>query len=663
MKKAIASALSPFFLGPKGSARFRLVELIDWMMQKISRQMLSRWVWRACLAGWLTGLTPPAGAAEPNLTALDARFERPTVPMQLLWGDLHLHSNLSADAFVLENRTLGPDAAFRFARGETIISTNGTPARLKRPLDFLAVTDHAEYLGIFDAIAPATVESGESSSLKETVLQSTIGRRWAEYMEKDEFAKARAEFVQNSSSDPPEEDRLPNTTRSLLWNHAIEVAEYFNKPGVFTTLLGYEWTSMVDGNNLHRVVLFEDGKEKVGQITPFSAMHSRDPIDLWAALASYEQLTGGRAIAIPHNSNMSNGRMFPEVNAKDQALSERYITESSRWEPLMEVTQVKGDVETHPSISPGDPFADFETWDAGNILQTEEKTDLMLRYEYARSVLAVGMSIEDRLGTNPYQFGFIGSTDSHTALSTADADNYFGKFPNSEPALGRAEGLMGGKWLNATLSSAGYIGLWSPENSREGIFSALTRREVYASTGPRITLRFFGGWQYQMEDLSRADFAEHAYVHGTPMGGTLPKAEAGSVPRFLVAAVKDPAGANLDRIQIIKVWNDTNGQYRESIVDVVAANGAGINALQTYPDQTGLEVDPEQSSGQAALSGYWEDPDFDPALRAAYYVRVLEVATPRWTTYDVYEFGGETPGEVPESVQQRAYTSPIWYSP
>lgn len=329
----------------------------------------------------------------------------------------------------------------------------------------------------------------------------------------------------------------------------------------------------------------------------------------------------------------------------------------------MEVTQVKGDVETHPSISPGDPFADFETWDAGNILQTEEKTDSMLRYEYARSVLAVGMSIEDRLGTNPYQFGFIGSTDSHTALSTADADNYFGKFPNSEPALGRAEGLMGGKWLNATLSSAGYVGVWSPENSREGIFSALTRREVYASTGPRITLRFFGGWQYQPEDLSRGDFAEHAYALGTPMGGTLTETETGAAPRFLVAAAKDPAGANLDRIQIIKVWNDTNGQYRESIVDVAVANRAGMDAPQAYSDQPGLGVTPQQFSGQAALSGYWEDPDFDPALRAAYYARVLEVATPRWTTYDVSKFGGETPDEVPESVQQRAYTSPIWYSP
>ena len=643
-----------------------MVELFDWMMQKISRQTLSGWVRWACLAGWLTGLAPAAaetGADEPNLKALDAQSDQTTLPMQLLWGDLHLHSNFSADAFVLGNRTLGPDAAFRFARGETIISTNGTPARLKRPLDFLAVTDHAEYLGIFDAIAPAAVESEESSLLKETLLRSAIGRRWAEYMEKDEFAKARAEFVQNSSSDPPGEDRLPDTTRSLLWNHAIEVAESFNNPGVFTTLLGYEWTSMVDGNNLHRVVLFEDGKEKAGQITPFSAMHSRDPMDLWAALASYEQLTGGRAIAIPHNSNMSNGRMFPEISEKDQALSERYITASSRWEPLMEVTQVKGDVETHPSISPSDPFADFETWDAGNILQTEEKTDLMLRYEYARSVLAVGMSIEDRLGTNPYQFGFIGSTDSHTALSTADANNYFGKFPNSEPALGRAEGLMGGKWLNATLSSAGYAGVWSTENSREGIFSALTRREVYASTGPRITLRFFGGWQYQREDLSRADFAEHAYALGTPMGGTLKEAQTGSLPGFLVAAAKDPAGANLDRIQIIKVWNDTDGQYHESIVDVAVANRAGMDAPQAYSDQPGLGVTPQEFSGQAALSGYWEDLDFDPALRASYYARVLEVATPRWTTYDVSEFGGETPDEVPESVQQRAYTSPIWYSP
>jgi hypothetical protein len=642
---------------------FSLVELVDWIAENMIRQALLGGVQRACLTGWLAVLTLPVAVAAVDSEAPDSEYRRSVAPTRLLWGDLHLHSNLSADAFVLENRTLGPDAAFRFARGETITSTSGTPARLKQPLDFLAVTDHAEYLGIFAAISPVKNDTPESPSLREAVLESAIGRRWASYMEADEFAKARAEFVQNSSSDPSEEDRLPKMTRSMLWNHALGVAESFNNPGVFTTLLGYEWTSMVDGNNLHRVVLFEDGKEKAGQITPFSAMRSRDPVDLWAALESYEKLTGGRAIAIPHNSNMSNGRMFPEVDAQAQALPERYIKGSSRWEPLMEVTQVKGDVETHPAISPDDPFAAFETWDAGNILQTEEKTEAMLKYEYARSVLAVGMSLEDEFGTNPYQFGFVGSTDSHTALSTADADNYFGKFPNSEPALGRAEGLMGGKWLNATLSSAGYVAVWAPENSRKAIFSALKRREVYASTGPRISVRFFGGWAYQQADISRSDFAENAYELGVPMGGTLGAYRSGVSPKFLVAAAKDPLGANLDRIQIIKVWNDTDGQYRESIVDVMTADQAEINLSQNFTDDTSPLKMAEESAGRAALSGYWEDPDFDPALRASYYARVLEVATPRWTTHDVRKFGGESPDDVPEFIQQRAYTSPIWYRP
>lgn len=615
------------------------------------------------LAVWLTVVAIPASIAAVDAEDSDSQPQQTLAPMQLLWGDLHLHSNLSADAFVLENRTLGPDAAFRFARGETITSTSGTPARLKQPLDFLAVTDHAEYLGIFAAITPATADTPELLSLREAVLESTIGRRWAHYMETDEFAKARAEFVQNSSSDPPEEDRLPKTTRSMLWNHALGVAESFNTPGVFTTLLGYEWTSMVDGNNLHRVVLFEDGKEKAGQITPFSAMHSRDPSDLWAALESYEKLTGGRAIAIPHNSNMSNGRMFPDTDENGQMLSERHLKASSRWEPLMEITQVKGDAETHPAISPSDPFADFETWDASNILLTEEKKESMLKYEYARSVLAVGMSIEDQFGTNPYQFGFVGSTDSHTALSTADADNYFGKFPNSEPALGRAEGLMGGKWLNATLSSAGYVAVWAPENSRKAIFSALKRREVYASTGPRISVRFFGGWKYQQADISRGDFVENAYSLGSPMGGTLGESPSGVSPRFLVAAAKDPVGANLDRIQIIKVWNDTNGRYRESIVDVITADQAELEASKKRKGDAAFLGASKETNGQALLSGYWEDSDFDPALRASYYARVLEVATPRWTTHDVRKFGGESPDDVPEFVQQRAYTSPIWYRP
>ena len=605
----------------------------------------------------------PGALGDVESERLSSQSRVQAVPMRVLWGDLHLHSNLSADAFVLENRVLGPDAAYRFARGETISSTSGKQARLREPLDFLAVTDHAEYLGIFAAITSSSNAYFGSSNLRRVVLQSAIGRRWADYMKQEQFAKARVEFVQNASSDPPEEDRLPRATRSLIWNQIIDTAEAFNDPGTFTTLVGYEWTSMVDGNNLHRVVIFADDKDRTGEVIPFSAMDSRNPADLWRALGAYEELTGGSVIAIPHNSNMSNGKMFPDTDENGLALAEQYIKASNRWEPLMEITQVKGDVETHPLISPNDWFADFETWDAGNILQTEQKTESMLRYEYARSVLAVGMSLDDQFGTNPYQFGFVGSTDSHTALSTADADNFFGKFPNSEPALNRADGLMGGKWINATLSSAGYVGVWAAENSRKEIFAALTRKEVYASTGPRITVRFFGGWKYQPSDISRGDFIENAYATGKPMGATLTESTLGQAPRFLVAATKDPAGANLDRIQIIKVWNDANGQYRELIADVSNSEMSESNRLPGSSRGKSSIAPSGYIEGRASLSGYWEDPHFDPRISASYYARVLEVATPRWTSFDVLRYGGRAPNNVPEFVQQRAYTSPIWYRP
>ena len=618
---------------------------------------------RPCAAVLMTGLLVWAelGIAEPSP---GRGATRPAIE-RVFWGDLHLHSNLSPDAYIFENRMLGPPEAYQFAAGEGVLSSTGTLAKLDRPLDFLAVTDHAEYLGVFASVAPVASSSTPAKHIQQLVLVSEVGSRWAKYMEADQFQKARDEFVANSSSDPSTDAVLPDSAVLALWQASAKLADRYNKPGEFTTLIGYEWTSMIDGNNFHRVVLFGDDAKTAGSLAPFSAMDSRDVEDLWAFLSKYEATTGGRAMAIPHNSNLSNGRMFPALGS--EKMSESYARQSARWEPLFEATQVKGDAETHPLLSPDDPFADFETWDAGNILATEEKTPDMLVTEYARSLLGVGIATHDSLGVNPYQFGLIGSTDSHTALSTADAGNYFGKFADSEPSVDRTSLMMAGRWSNAILSSSGYVAVWAEDNTREALFDALQRREVYASTGPRITLRLFAGWGFTGEELYDADFAAQGYRAGVPMGGQLTGSceETGQVS-ILVKASRDPMGANLDRIQIVKGWMD-QGEHRERVYDVALSDGRTVGEAGQVLE-VGNTVDIQSAAyantiGAAELGTVWTDWDFDPEQQAFYYARVLEIPTPRWTTHDAAAFGIPPPDNVPGSVQQRVYSSPVWYEP
>jgi len=617
----------------------------------------------SCAAVLMTVLSVCAdfGIAEPSP---GGSATRPAIE-RVFWGDLHLHSNLSPDAYIFENRMLGPSEAYQFAAGESVLSSTGTLAKLERPLDFLAVTDHAEYLGVFASVAPVASSSTPAKHIQQIVLGSEVGARWAKYMEADQFQKARDEFVANSSSDPTADAVLPDSAVLALWQASAKLGDQHNKPGEFTTLIGYEWTSMIDGNNFHRVVLFGDDAETAGSLAPFSAMNSRDVEDLWRFLEQYEATTGGRAMAIPHNSNLSNGRMFPALGS--ERMSESYARQSARWEPLFEVTQVKGDAETHPLLSPDDPFADFETWDAGNILATEEKTPDMLVTEYARSLLGVGIATHDALGVNPYQFGLIGSTDSHTALSTADARNYFGKFADSEPSLERTSLLMAGRWSNAILSSSGYVAVWAEDNTREALFDALQRREVYASTGPRIALRLFAGWGFTGEELDDADFAAQGYSAGVPMGGQLNgTCEQRGQLRILVKASKDPLGAHLDRIQIVKGWMD-QGEHRERVYDVALSDGRKVGEDGQVPE-VGNTVDSQSATyantiGAAELGTVWIDREFDPEQQAFYYARVLEIPTPRWTTYDAAAFEIPPPDNVPRTVQQRVYSSPVWYEP
>lgn len=593
-------------------------------------------------------------------------------PDRVLWGDLHLHSNISMDAFNLGNESLTPGDAYKFARGESIDSTAGGPAKLARPLDFLSVTDHAEYLGVMAGLTDPKVSNwnvsngSEKSSLKEALLNSQVGYKWNEYIKNSEQSKILDEFIAavNKSG---EAELIPKKLQKSVWKKIASIADEYNDPGKFTALVGYEWTTIYKGNNLHRVVLFKDGKEKASQLPPFSAIDSQNPEDLWKYLEQYELKTGGEVLAIPHNGNLSNGAMFAEMDLDGNPIDLNYAEMRAKWEPIYEVTQVKGDGETHPKISPNDEFSDFETWDTGNIAMSEDKEDEMLKYEYARSALNIGLKIKNKVGVNPFKFGMIGSTDSHTALATSDNDNFFGKFPGSEPTIARFTNQMASNlWPNITISSSGYTAVWAKENTREEIFNALKRKEVYASTGPRIALRLFGGWDLNNEDLHASNFAERSYGKGVPMGGTLIKSKMkNDAPTFLVRAMRDPIGANLDRVQIIKGWLDENNMMHEKIYNVSLSDNRKVNNGELV-EPVGNTVNLEDATyfnniGSAELSAEWKDPNFNKQIDAFYYVRVLEIPTPRWSTYDAVRFGIDRPENVPSTLQERAYSSPIWY--
>jgi hypothetical protein len=388
-------------------------------------------------------------------------------------------------------------------------------------------------------------------------------------------------------------------------------------------------------------------------------------------MQSYEDQTGGRVLAIPHNGNLSNGIMFPDVNpATNRRLTAAYARNRMRWEPLYEVTQIKGDGEAHPYLSPNDEFADYETWDQGNLGPVLKETS-MLQYEYAREALKNGLRHEERLGVNPYKFGLEGATDSHTALATAEEDNFFGKHSMTEPNPDRMTTDVGhfeeNRWPGWYQVASGYTGVWATENTREAIFDAMMRKETYATTGPRIAVRFFGGWDFVVDDANTRLPANVGYYKGVPMGGDLTRAPDGQAPSFLVAARKDPMSGNLDRVQVIKGWLDADGETHEQIYDVVWAGDRQPGADGKLPP-VGNTVDVANATwtnliGSPELITVWTDPDFNPDQRAFYYARVLEIPTPRWTAYEAKYFGVPAPSESPMTTQERAYTSPIWYTP
>jgi hypothetical protein len=390
-------------------------------------------------------------------------------------------------------------------------------------------------------------------------------------------------------------------------------------------------------------------------------------------MANYEATTGGDLLALAHNGNMSNGIMFPVDKQYTGATIDReYATERAAWEPLYEVTQIKGDGEAHPFLSPNDEFADYETWAKGNLNLSRPKENSMLEFEYARSALKNGLLLENKLGVNPYKFGMVGSTDSHTSLATAEEDNFFGKHAGAEPAKDRAEHVMAkfgdAEYIGWEMVASGYAAVWATENTREAIFEAMERKEVYATTGPRMLVRFFGGWDFEPSDAATRSPGFVGYRKGVPMGGDLAKAPAGKAPTFLVAALKDSIGGNLDRIQIVKGWLDKSGKTQERVYDVAVSDGRTINADGRCTTPVGNTVDVAKATwtntiGDSELITVWRDPDFVPSVRSFYYARVIEIPTPRWTAYDAKYYGVQLGSEIPMTTQERAYTSPIWYTP
>ncbi len=597
----------------------------------------------------------------------DADVKLTAYPERVYWGDTHLHTSNSVDAFAFGAK-LGPEDALRFARGTEVTATGGLKAKLDRPLDFLVIADHSGGLGATQALYDAP----------RLFIRDPTLLRWHDTMHEGPAGrlKVTAELIDlagRNALPPAFRDREGQNKRTAkIWTTHSSIVERYNEPGKFTAFIGFEYSLMPRGDNLHRVVMFRDGKDKTDKVLPYDPGQGDAPVSqLWDYMDAYQKATGGQVLAIPHNSNVSSGLMFEMVGPGGGPMTAAYARRRAAHEPLVEVTQIKGDSEAHPFLSPNDEFADFGKagWDIGNLTMQRKSTPDMQAGNYVREALKRGLAIEARTGVNPYKFGLIGSTDSHTGLATTDENNFFGKHSGVEPGpmrasapqnLGNTQGRFGWQYL-----AGGYAGVWARGNSRSAIFDAMLRKETYATSGPRMTVRFFGGWNFGTDAL-KGDWVKAAYAAGVPMGGDLsgPK----GAPKFIVSALKDPIGANLDRVQIVKGWIDATGTLHEKIFNVVWSNPETRKAIGDKLTPVGDTVDIATASykntiGAPELATVWTDPEFNAAQKAFYYVRVLEIPTPRWVLFDALRYKAKLLPGTRLKDQERAYTSPIWYHP
>jgi hypothetical protein len=583
---------------------------------------------------------------------------------QVYFGETHLHSSFSTDAGMIGN-TLSPDDAFRIARGIPFVSSMGVPGRLARPFDFVVVADHSENLGLAPAVAASDPD----------LLANPWGKELHDLVKEGKPMEAFDMFVAQIfvGEDKMEGSELPKT----YWDFATTAAEENNFPGSFTAFIGYEWSSAPAGANLHRNVIYRDGKDLANSVLPFSSYDSTDPEDLWDYMEGYERTTGGRMLAIAHNGNLSDGLMFDDITlTTKQPLDRDYAERRMRWEPIYEVTQIKGDGETVPFLSPNDEYADYYTWEPASFSE-KTTTPEMLPKEYAREALKRGLAYKEQLGANPFKFGMIGSTDAHTSIPSTEENNFFGKISAAEPSGSplRYEELVNGrlspdpetKTRLYESMAGGLTAIWARENTREALFDAMEAKEVFATTGTRLRVRVFGGFGLSEADLDRSNFAQYGFENGVPMGGDLTRSASGDAPTMLVKVLRDVDGANLDRVQVVKGWLDSNGETHEQIYDVACSDDRNI-VNRRCDGAVGNTVNIEDASytnsiGEPILVAAWTDPDFDPGQHAFYYVRVLEIPTPTWLAFDAKYFGVELPDDAVFESQERAYTSPIWYTP
>jgi len=595
---------------------------------------------------------PPAYSTKSSLNA---------EPTNVFWGDTHLHTSYSPDAFFFGNETADPDTAYRYAKGYPVLHPyHGGRIQIGTPLDFLVVADHAEMMGV-----PFRLGRGD-----EMVLNTASGKRLAKLLKAGKGQEVFVEFLARINSSSPYEDLNTEEIRSSVWSETVAISERHNSPGQFTSFIGWEWTSTPGGKNLHRVVFMPQGGSVAAKFIPYSSFDSDEPEDLWAWLEQTSTETGAQFTAIPHNSNISGGLMFNDVDSEGRPITAEYARTRMKWEPVIEVTQIKGDSETDPILSPNDEFADFEPF--MHVLDSEDigagSEPKLGPGDFARAALRRGLELEAKVGANPYKFGMVGSTDSHTGMASAEEDNFHGKTAYDSIPEHRFDSFLGIEGFGSDMSAAGLAAVWSPSNDRATLFEAFQRKEVYASTGPRIRVRLFGGWDFSDDDASKGDLASTGYDRGVPMGGDLTKGPEGEAPTFLVYAIKDPVSANLDRIQMVKGWLTANGSSEEQVYDIAWSDGRELAEDGSLP-AVGNTVDLatgrfSNSIGDAQLSTVWRDPDFDPSVRAFYYLRVMEIPTPRHTLYDAIALGmkPEDTGH-PATIQERAYSSPIWYTP
>jgi len=597
---------------------------------------------------------------------------------QLLWGDTHLHSSNSFDAYLNRNMSADPATAYRYAKGLPVIHAyHRARIQIETPLDFLVVSDHAEYLGVMRHIIERGIPTDDLDLIDQ--LQALYIEYWLEdVVEEDSGQSAFSSFlpepspVEEAAANPPS-SIIPNSEliQRTVWQEAIQIADEFNEPGKFTALIGWEWSSIPAGANLHRVVFTSAGADVASKFQPWSSSQSMYPQDLWDWLDETSARTGAEFVAMPHNSNISKGYMFETQTLRGVPYDAKVARQRLRLEPVVEVTQIKGDSETHPLFSPEDPFADFETY-SYYIQQNAPDYDPKVG-DYIRPALLRGLAIEEQIGFNPYRFGLIGSTDSHTGMASAEEPNFWGKFPRdgipeNKARRWRTGEKEGGGPSGWSMSASGLAAVWAEGNTREAILEAFRRREVYATTGPRIGARVFGGWDFTPAEASAPSIAEVGYARGVPMGGELSAAPEGAAPTFLVHAMRDPKGANLDRVQIIKGWIDSSGKTHERVYNVAWSGTRTLDASGGLAP-VGNTVDPDTGQytnaiGSSQFAALWRDPDFDPAQPSFYYVRALEIPTPRHSLFDALALGQDPKTiEGPWWIQERAYTSPIWYAP